>query len=54
MKKTPPNLYLMNTKCRTATGIVKIFYMGILCVTLKEKYKTVCAEFAFTKVTFDR
>ena len=35
--------------------IVKIFYMWMLCITLKEKkYKTVCAELAFADVTFDR
>ena len=35
--------------------LVKIFYMWMLCITLKKKkYKTVYAELVFAKVTFNR
>jgi hypothetical protein len=47
----------MNKNCekKPQQHIDKIFYMWILCITLKErKKKTVCAELAFPKVTFDR
>ena len=45
----------MNKKCRTATAHSQnILHGDTLCNNKREKYKTVCAEFAFTKVTFDR